>query len=102
MLVDGNDLIEAGEDQPDKIKPIQVKHEQAEDWSNPNWDPEPIDAAPGAGKLPLRLPRDPLMFSFTQSSRVRKPAISSVLWSACTILVKRSSSSCSSGLPSVS
>ncbi|KAJ9112443.1 hypothetical protein QFC20_002231 [Naganishia adeliensis] len=46
MLVDGNDLIEAGEDQPDKIKPIQVKHEQAEDWSNPNWDPEPIDAAP--------------------------------------------------------
>lgn len=47
MLVDGNDLIEAGEDQPDKIKPIQVHHEQAEDWSNPNWDPEPIDAAPG-------------------------------------------------------
>ena len=47
MLVDGNDLIEAGEDQPDKIKPIQVNHEQAEDWSNPNWDPEPIDAAPG-------------------------------------------------------
>ena len=48
MLVDGNDLTEAGEDQPDKIKPIQVQHEQAEDWSNPNWDPEPIDAAPGA------------------------------------------------------
>ncbi|GHJ88400.1 hypothetical protein NliqN6_4802 [Naganishia liquefaciens] len=46
MLVDGNDLTEAGEDQPDKIKPIQVQHEQAEDWSNPNWDPEPIDAAP--------------------------------------------------------
>ncbi|KAJ9106284.1 hypothetical protein QFC21_001429 [Naganishia friedmannii] len=46
MLLESNDLIEEGEDQPDKIKPVQVKYEQAEDWSNPNWDPEPIDAAP--------------------------------------------------------
>ncbi|KAJ9109869.1 hypothetical protein QFC19_001848 [Naganishia cerealis] len=46
MLLESNELIEEGEDQPDKIKPVQVKYEQAEDWSNPNWDPEPIDAAP--------------------------------------------------------
>lgn len=47
MLLESNELIEEGEDQPDKIKPVQVKYEQAEDWSNPNWEPEPIDAAPG-------------------------------------------------------
>jgi anaphase-promoting complex subunit 2 len=55
MLLESNDLIEEGEDQPDKIKPVQVKYEQAEDWSNPNWDPEPIDAAPGSLRRSVQL-----------------------------------------------
>ncbi|MCH4577942.1 hypothetical protein, partial [Achromobacter xylosoxidans] len=29
------------------IKPLQTRDEREEDYSDPNWVPEPIDAAPG-------------------------------------------------------
>lgn len=43
MLVESEELVEENEE----VREIQVRHDAAEDWSDPLWEPEPIDAAPG-------------------------------------------------------
>ncbi|CED84265.1 Anaphase-promoting complex (APC), subunit 2 [Phaffia rhodozyma] len=44
-LVDDDEGLEM-DDVEDDIKPLQVNDDLEEDYSNPNWVPEPIDAAP--------------------------------------------------------
>lgn len=43
MLVDSNDLVEEEEDETN-IKPIQIRNDEVEEWNDPKWEPEPVDA----------------------------------------------------------
>jgi anaphase-promoting complex subunit 2 len=43
--VGDDDLVESLVGETEPIQPLQVP--QAEDYNDPNWEPEPIDAGPG-------------------------------------------------------
>lgn len=44
MLVETDELSEENEK---VVREIQLRNEVAEEWNDINWEPEPIDAAPG-------------------------------------------------------
>ena len=44
-------LVGEGTDLVDENEPIQPLHMAVEDYSDPNWEPEAIDAGPGEHRL---------------------------------------------------
>ena len=52
---------ESGDSLVDENEPIQpLQQMQADDYNDPNWEPEPVDAGPG--KLAFRLTHKKLKF----------------------------------------
>lgn len=73
MNSDDDDDILGGDLEDDEdggIKPLQTRDDREEDYTDPNWVPEPVDAAPGEFRrdalLSLPLPLSPfsLLFAF--------------------------------------
>lgn len=84
-LVEGDEL----QDENEAGGLIQTSNDETvEDFSDPKWDPEPVDAAPR--KLSQECREHQLS---RQSSDLANLAISLVLWSVSMILVKSSSRS---------
>jgi len=84
-LVEGDEL----QDENEAGGLIQTSNDETvEDFLDPKWDPEPVDAAPR--KLSAECREHQLI---CKSSDLANLAISSVLWSVSMILVKSSSRS---------
>ena len=58
----------------DENEPIQpLQHADAENYSDPNWEPEPIDAGPGERESPSHL-RRVFDVEFSLDFRTNKPS----------------------------
>lgn len=81
MLVETDELAGDG-DQTRGVREINIRHELAEDWVDPKWEPEPMDAAPGKPRfrgdmrLYIETERKPDRSRY-QNSGPRRPTTSS-------------------------
>ena len=76
MNSDDDDDILSGDLEDDEdggIKPLQMRDDREEDYTDPNWVPEPVDAAPGQFELLLLSSRPSSLHFLSSVLRSRLP-----------------------------